>query len=337
VNIPDLRYDCLHCGYSCQGLEVELSSIEYEALRSLDPQAVTENRDRHWLRKRECGACHFLSAEESGGRCQLHSSYGPQSKPAACREFPFRALATPGGVFLGASFACRAILERHGPPVDVVEAQVRELPPYPLAPGLDMNWPHYQSWERRVARRLEEQGGLGLWTAALELTLEVLQAPAREPKPSLDDDLQASFRGLLALAEGPSDESELLAILQALAQRGAYTSRLLGGPVDVGAVLDSWQEPWSLWPEVEPFFQHLLFRKYLLEGPDVHSRVCSLPIMAQLLEFLVLARAGNRPASLAHAHWAIRTLEERLTFHARGLELYLGRCGQAFLRGLAPA
>jgi hypothetical protein len=101
----------------------------------------------------------------------------------------------------------------------------------------------------------------------------------------------------------------------------------------VAEVLERWEEPWSLWPEVQPFFEHLLFRKYLLEGPDVHARLCSLPILLQILQFLVSARSPEGGGG-EDVRWALRLLEERLTFHARGLERYLGRCGEAFFRGL---
>jgi Fe-S-cluster containining protein len=335
VNFPDLRYQCVHCGYSCQDLEVELTRTEYETLlETVDPQAAVQKGDRYWLRKQQCGSCHFLLSEGEG-RCSLHRSHGMAAKPQPCLEFPFRALATPGGVFVGASFACRAIATRQGPPLSAESVVVRtlELPACPLARGLDFDWPRYLDWEARVDRLLREQGPTGLWSAALETSVEVLGGNARQPSPAMEGELKAVFRGLLALAEGPMDSDELLAFLQAHLEESTYASRIVGGPVDVGNVLGRWEEPWSLWPEVVPFFEHLLFRKYLLEGPDVHSRICSLPIMAQILEFLVLAKTPEQ-AGPDDVTWALRILEERLTFHARGLERYLDRCGRAFLEGL---
>jgi hypothetical protein len=247
-------------------------------------------------------------------------------------------VSTPGGEFLGASFACRAIVERHGPAVDVRSADctVLALPETPLAPGLDFSWQRYQAWEDRTLVLIRERGPTGLWTAAFEASFEVLGGADYRPTPALESEIQAAFRGLMALAEGAMKEAELLAYLGAFANQGRCMSRLLGGPVDVGEVLARWEEPWSLWPEALPFFEHLLFRKYLLEGPDVHSRICSLPVMSQVLQFLVHARARSA-GTVEDFRWALRLLEERLTFHARGLSSYLGRCGHAFLEGLEPA
>lgn len=313
---------------------MELARPEYEALLQEEPLSVREQDQRAWLRKRSCGSCFFLDEGEAGGRCELHRRRGPQAKPTACLEFPFRAVETPGGVFVGASFACQAIAQRQGPPLTEVRVRTLTLPETPLAPGAPMDWERYLRWEARIGELLRQTGGTGLWTAALELSLEVLDLPPRSPSPAIEGDLQAAFRGLLALAEGPMDQPTLLAFLRAHTEQTVYPSRILGCPVDVAEVLGRYEEPWSLWPQVQPFFEHLLFRKYLLEGPDVHARICSLPILAQILQFLMLAKRPGAPPSPNDVGWALRVLEERLTFHARGLERYLGRCGGAFLNGL---
>jgi Fe-S-cluster containining protein len=336
LHLPDLHYACVHCGYSCQGLQVELARPEYDALLEQEPAAVEQRGERCWLGKGPDGSCHFLG-DGPRGRCRLHQRDGPEAKPTACREFPFRAVATPGGVFVGASFACQSIAQRLGPPLSQGQLQVRtlQLPETPLAPGIVLEWESYLRWEQRLGQLMELQGGNGLWTAALELTLELVGGPPRPPSQAMESDLQAVFRGLLALAEGPLEEAELLNFLTAHAERSSYSSRLLGGVVDLASLWQRWQEPWPLWPQAAPFFEHLLFRKYLLEGPDLHARVCSLPILAQLLQFLLLAKDPQSSGQAQDLPWALRILEERLTFHARGLERYLGRCGRAFLDGLS--
>lgn len=348
LHLPDLHYACSHCGYSCQGLDVELSLPEAQGLLAIDEASVRRSEvpaaldeplgsatPRFWLQKRSCNSCHFLD-EQEGGRCELHRRLGAAAKPTACREFPFRAVQTPGGVFVGASFACQAIATSYGPMLsEAPDVRVLELSPYPLAPGLGFQWDQYLDWETSLLESLRANGSGALWKVPLELSLRLVGGAPRQPAPSMESELQAVFRGLLALAEGYKNSEELLAFLQAHAENGRYRSRLLQGEVDVAEVLRRWQEPWPLWPEALPFFEHLLFRKYLLEGPDVHSRLCSLPILAQILQFLVLARTPEEQ-SAGDLQWALRLLEERLTFHARGLERYLGRCGQAFLHGFDP-
>ena len=331
MHLPDLHYACVHCGYSCQDLEVEISDVEFARVARLaGPASVEKKNERLWLNK-GCQGCTLLS-DDGEGRCTLHREHGMQAKPRACREFPFRAIETPSGPFVGASFACRAIATRQGPKLsnDSFETRSLQLPPTPLAEGTPFDWERYLRWESRVGELLATKGEIGLWTAALELGCEIQGRPMGPPSAVIEDGLWLLFRGLLALAEGAMDEPTLMAFLQAHQNRGTYHSRLTDSQVNVASVLSRWEEPWSLWSRALPFFEHLLFRKYLLEGPDVYSRICSLPVLAQLLQFLALSRTDAKPGEEEFL-WALRILEERLTFHSRGLERYLGKFGALFL------
>ena len=122
--------------------------------------------------------------------------------------------------------------------------------------------------------------------------------------------------------------------MQAHEQQGSYHSRLTGQTIDLARLIRRWEEPWSFWPRAVPFVEHLLFRKFLLEGPDVYSRICSLPVFVQLLQYLLLARNDDTPQEEDFL-WALRMLEERLTFHSRGLQRYLGRFAALFLEGIS--
>lgn len=338
VNLPDLNYECVHCGLSCATFEVELDPLDAENVEKLGgPEAVTRSRDRLWLKKESCGTCHFFIDGQDGG-CRIHKTQGLRAKPKPCQEFPFRAINTPGGVFVGASFACTAILGRHGPPIQ--ESSVASTPltfkEYPLAPGIAFDWETYLGWESRVLELFRTQGQVGLWSAGLEFSILALGGGLYQPTESMEDALQSVFRGLLALAEGPwdSESDDLFRFLQAQTERGTYQSRLLEGePVEVDKLLARWEEPWTMWSEVAPFFEHLIFRKYLLEGPSVHARICSLPILAQLLQYLALSHHPDG-SQTTDVHWALRQLETKLTFHARGLENYLERCSSAFLNNM---
>lgn len=336
MNLPDLHYECVHCGYSCQDLEVEISEEDFARLvRLVGESTVVVKRERRWLTK-GCQGCTLLAKENGQGRCTLHRDHGMQAKPQACREFPFRAVLTPDGPYVGASFACRAIATRQGPALsrESFEARALALPETLLAPGVSLEWERYLRWEDRVGSLLRDRAEIGLWSAALEIGSELLGVRVALPSDAMEAGLQSLFRGLLALAEGTMDEESLLAFLAAHQQRGQYFSRLLERELDISFVLSRWEEPWSLWPRAVPFFEHLLFRKFLLEGPDVYSRICCLPVLAQVLQFLTLSRAQGDPGEEDFL-WALRMLEERLTFHSRGLERYLGRFGQLFLESLS--
>jgi hypothetical protein len=49
--------------------------------------------------------------------CLLHQQLGIEVKPQVCGDFPFRHVETPGGDYVGVSFACTAVLTEKGPPI----------------------------------------------------------------------------------------------------------------------------------------------------------------------------------------------------------------------------
>lgn len=333
MNFPDLRYECLHCGYSCQTFEVKANALESRRVKRLGGEdSVQGAGSRFFLARRACGSCVFHDGSEMGG-CELHREHGARSKPRSCRDFPFRAYTTEVGTFVGASFACTAILQGHGPPTtaETVNIDPRPLPPVPLAGELAFSSATYHRWEAHVLERMRAGGEAGLEQAVVEITEELGSPAPLERRHAALDILQ---RCLLGLAEGTwSQERELDLMLEAHVEGGAYPSRILGRTIDVALVRARWETPWGAWPQVLPFFEHLLFRKYLLEGPDVHARLCSLPTLANILQFLALAHSGYKLGEVSEddVRWALRTMEHRLTFHTQGWEGFLTHFAGAYL------
>ena len=72
---------------------------------------TVEFRKEQYLRQREDGACIFL---ESDGRCRIHSDYGFDEKPVACRLFPFNLAPDAGGAHAGLNFACQSVRANKG-------------------------------------------------------------------------------------------------------------------------------------------------------------------------------------------------------------------------------
>lgn len=338
MNLPELRYACVRCGWGCRTFDVEITAAEARRILALAGGGRVEQRnERHWLRRDGCGHCTFLLPNQS---CGLHAEHGFLSKPQRCRDYPFRARSGPGGVFVGVTFTCTAVLEEHGPLISegAVEVPVREMPAVPLAAGVPFELETYLRWEGSLLQAVREPGEEGLEATVLRLGGEVGPLGSSQAWSHARGVL---FRSSLALMEGPwtdeQGEARLDGLLTAVAEGGVYSSRILEGEVDVAALSARWQTPWSLWrvPLRERFFEHLLFRKYLLEGPDVISRVASLPTLVELLQFLCLARAAATEQSQpgeAELRWALRQLEQRLTFHARGTEHFMSHFGEA-LRG----
>lgn len=125
---PGMKYECVNCGIGCREFsEIPVDDAAFERLSKLDLEKVQQGApgqppfvpDRKDPTKRVLchtgEACVFLTPTRL---CGLHREYGPENKPQACIDFPFRFVDTPAGTFVGVSFVCTAILEEHGTPVE---------------------------------------------------------------------------------------------------------------------------------------------------------------------------------------------------------------------------
>lgn len=80
-----------------------------------DPLEPTPGwRGHHRIRKREDGACGFLSLE---GRCRLHEELGADRKPLTCRLFPYSFHPAPSAVIVKTSFGCPTVVANRGEPI----------------------------------------------------------------------------------------------------------------------------------------------------------------------------------------------------------------------------
>ncbi len=77
-----------------------------------DPfEPVAGWRGYHRIRKRDDGACGFLSLE---GRCRLHEELGANRKPLACRLFPYSFHPAPSATIVKTSFGCPTVVANQG-------------------------------------------------------------------------------------------------------------------------------------------------------------------------------------------------------------------------------
>ena len=131
--MPSLRFDteqrfsCRQCGRCCRrGWDIAVTETEVEGYRRVnasrwfveDPGAAPQDPFEpaglpglFRIRKREDGACGFLSTEN---RCRLHEELGQEKKPLACRMFPFAVHAGGPRPVLTASLACPSVVEGAG-------------------------------------------------------------------------------------------------------------------------------------------------------------------------------------------------------------------------------
>lgn len=127
---PEQRFTCASCARCCRRWEILVSPAEVESFRSRDaarwfreadgaPEGATRDpfeavpgwRGFHRIRKRDDGACGFLSTDN---RCRLHEELGGGRKPLTCRMFPYSFHPAPDAVIVTASFGCPTVLANQG-------------------------------------------------------------------------------------------------------------------------------------------------------------------------------------------------------------------------------
>ena len=150
--VPAQRWSCHSCSYCCRQAVVHLTDGDRKRLVRQGWQSRLDvlpmiPLGRGWvLNKRSDGACVFLDETD---RCLIHSRFGGDQKPLACRLFPFSirevgdpAAASPSSasaVQVTVRFDCPSVARSEGVPLADHEAslstlarEVRsEMPPVP--------------------------------------------------------------------------------------------------------------------------------------------------------------------------------------------------------------
>ena len=123
---PAQRFACSQCGRCCRGFDVVVSAAEVELYQrrnaanwfrgpggdQSEPFEAMPEPGFHRIRKREDGACGFLSDDN---RCRIHEELGAAKKPLTCRLFPYSFHASGNSVIVAASFNCPTIAANEGP------------------------------------------------------------------------------------------------------------------------------------------------------------------------------------------------------------------------------
>jgi Fe-S-cluster containining protein len=140
---PEQRFTCSQCGRCCRRpWEIVVTASEVETFRkrgaerlyreradgpegtSADPfEPIPGTRGFHRIRKRDDGACGFLSPRN---RCRLHEELGASRKPLTCRMFPYRFHPVNDEVRVTTSFCCPTTIKNEGESV-AAPAGLREI------------------------------------------------------------------------------------------------------------------------------------------------------------------------------------------------------------------
>lgn len=133
VLVPSIRgqrWSCHSCSNCCRTLVGHLFEHERERIErqnwaaELGAEPYVRAGRNTVLNKRTDGACVFLDGQN---RCLIHSRYGEQSKPLACRVFPFSLRPVSGGWQASLRFDCPSVIGSVGPPVRNYGPFLREI------------------------------------------------------------------------------------------------------------------------------------------------------------------------------------------------------------------
>ncbi|GMU51731.1 MAG: hypothetical protein AMXMBFR33_08770 [Candidatus Xenobia bacterium] len=345
MHFPPLRYDCIQCGKSCGHWRV---LVEEEARQRLEKTELAEqarkqgyqpfvacNDGLHRLGFRpEDDKCVFLRSDML---CAVHAELGAAAKPRACRQFPFFLVETPDGPFAGLSFRCTAVKQQVGRPMEVHRPQLEELRatgqyprvgegPIPLTPGHFLDWAGYLSLESFARESLSDPWRM-LAVPARAASQAPWEATLREewttlPTPEQNELLQAFettlMAGLMGALEG-RDLAEMQAGTAILQAGQAWQPPRAQRPVSLA------QLPLARAPD-QRYLEHLLFRKYLLLGSSVLSRLAALYLAEKVLRFYSLAMDDQ--------DLALDIVEGEMLSHAESLEPYFAAAEDGLLRHL---
>lgn len=128
--IADQKWSCHSCGDCCRSLVGHVTLEERK--RILDQEweeklgiAPLVWAGRAWvLNKREDGACVFL---DKGNRCRIHAEHGEQSKPVACRIFPFSVRRAGQHWQASLRFDCPSVTDNRGAALSTYRAWLNQL------------------------------------------------------------------------------------------------------------------------------------------------------------------------------------------------------------------
>ncbi|HEX4459075.1 MAG TPA: YkgJ family cysteine cluster protein [Polyangia bacterium] len=137
LSLSKARYTCTNCGDCCAGWQIPLMEPgEADQYRKYAGQLISPERLKKAIVKSKFGdemvealalvgtAC---PVRKDDMLCGIHSQFGGEVKPHVCQIFPMRFVATPTEVRVGLSFACPAVVDGEGPPLDEQRADIEKL------------------------------------------------------------------------------------------------------------------------------------------------------------------------------------------------------------------
>lgn len=348
--LPDQSYDCVQCGRSCQGWDVQVdlatrgrirgSELELRVLQETGLETTLVG-DRRVVMARRNDACIYLDGDNL---CRIHGQMGAGAKPHGCRQFPFFLVETPEDTFVGLSFYCTAAHRNQGRPLEAHEADIegllRKVParrvgfsPLTLEDGRELSWDDYLRLEETVRDGLSHDRPERVLSAAVwgacravnegaPLEIDLAAADFIDRSAEMFDARLLCLCVLVASREAASVE-EAWAMTEAIKNDEVVTLARTGwtGRRSEVDALTADLPPW-IDDEIRRYLRALVFRKFLALDRPVLQNLLALYMLPPLLRtysvFCSLARRA--PLDREDYYRAVSETEKDLSHTLQGRE-----------------
>ena len=286
---PTIRYQCLQCGKSCrQDWDIWVRP-DFPAMVRQDyleifsgPAFPFEAVDGRWRMSRGSSGCASL---DSQSLCKIHSSLSYEEKPYRCQQYPILLIETPDGVRASASYTCTAVLESHGPELEVLASKMAIWLDRPFSVtkvGEGLAWDEAMAQEAHFVELLQASG----WEVALRRILSGLVSGHQDLRSDhplswwkhyrcLPLDLNSCLPWLLAALLKPclqlKSKAEWSLFDQAMLEQGALCLDEFSYRGSVSELLSWAAAEERSFPDLERYRGSLLFRKQQLRCGGILS------------------------------------------------------------------
>jgi Fe-S-cluster containining protein len=371
------RYQCTGCGSCCRGWNIHVDETSHQNIVTSEcfeklkaecgSELFTRNERDFTLStaRRGSGDCVFLDRE---ALCIIHREGSYDEKPLVCRQFPFKMIRTPGGVFVGMSFFCRSCQRNTGIPVESYEQEMMKWLPMKhcrvagesgivIDEGLTVDWQGYLSMEDHITEYISEnedmEGALrksmiDICTLSLKLRREGVTFAASEHisrllgespiLPEIEVFRESSLFYTAAVAgvlESSSPEASR-ANTEAILSGGSLRSGVFGKDISMAKFSQYYRENPCSWkvPHIRRYIEHLVFRKQLLGQEPVLCNLAGILTAHGLLEFYLYLSAyqsGKTSPDMEDLYFSYGFVEKKFAAHTSTMMPFFKVFAEGFL------
>jgi len=371
------HYQCVGCGSCCRDWNIHVDETShqsivasscFEKVKAECGDELFRRDERDWslsTARRSSGDCVFLDME---ALCVIHREGSYDEKPLVCRQFPFKIIRTPGGVYVGLSFYCRSCQRNTGRPLEFYRQEMMSWLPRQdcrvagerginLDDGLTFDWQGYLCMEDHITERIRESEDMedALRKAMIDICLVVLKLRKENFTYAASEHLSrllsespvirdvrvfresslfytAAVAGVLESCSPEASRANTEAILGG----GILKSGVFGKDISMAKFSRYYTDNPCLWklPHIRRYIEHLIFRKQLLGEEPVLHNLAGLSTAYSLLElyfYLSAYQSGKASPDMDDLYFSYGFVEKKFAAHTSMMMPFFKIFAEGFL------